>query len=538
MLKVFLVEDETVIREGLRDKIPWDQYGYRFVGEASDGEMALPLIRKTRPDLIITDIKMPFMDGLSLSRMVKEEFPKTKIVILSGYDDFEYARRAITIGVDQYVLKPVTRASLRTVLQEIREKIEREQQQEDYQTKLADEMREYEQFSMRHFFEKMLEGEMSVTEIYEEAAKKSLDLSASGYNLIFLYMQENKKGMPESNVNHFVQVQEEILHYFLRFPQYILFRWNINCYGILVRGDWDRIQEDTDQAVEQIRTVCEADSSDSEWYAAVSDPVERLSMLPECYDRVRQYSAYRFIYPEQHFFTKQTLQNNLSTLDDTQIAEVEYSQMSPEMIQDFLAKGSRMEVYSFVESYLQNVGDALNSKMFRDYIILNIRFTILAFLETIGASKEDYYDRIGEYQDQVHIAKEEVNAYFAEALLAALAIRDEQTSGQSSKILKNAMDYIDAHYADETLTLGSIACEVQVSANYLSSVFSQNMRMTFTEYVTDKRIDKAKKLLRSTDLATAEVAAQVGYKDSHYFSFVFKKTQGVSPREYRSGKGV
>ena len=261
-------------------------------------------------------------------------------------------------------------------------------------------------------------------------------------------------------------------------------------------------------------------------------------MLPECYDRVRQYSAYRFIYPEQHFFTKQTLQNNLSTLDDTQIAEVEYSQMSPEMIQDFLAKGSQMEVYSFVESYLQNVGDALHSKMFRDYIILNIRFTILAFLETIGASKEDYYDRIGEYQDQVHIAKEEVNVYFAEALLAALAIRDEQTSGQSSKILKNAMDYIDAHYADETLTLGSVACEVQVSANYLSSVFSQNMRMTFTEYVTDKRIDKAKKLLRSTDLATAEVAAQVGYKDSHYFSFVFKKTQGVSPREYRSGKGV
>ena len=538
MLKVFLVEDETVIREGLRDKIPLDQYGYRFVGEASDGEMALPLIRKTRPDLLITDIKMPFMDGLSLSRMVKDEFPKTKIVILSGYDDFEYARRAITIGVDQYVLKPITRAALRTVLQEIRDKVEREQKQEQYQTKLADEMREYEQFSMRHFFEKMLEGEMSVTEIYDEAAKKSLDLSASGYNLIFLYMQENKKGMPESNVNHFVQVQEEILHYFLRFPQYILFRWNINCYGILVKGETERVQEDTDQAIEQIRAVCGADSSDYEWYAAVSDPVERLSLLPECYERVRQYAAYRFIYPKQHFLTKQTLQNNLSTLDDTQIAGVESSQMSPEIIQDFLAKGSRMEVYSFVESYLQNVGEALSSKVFRDYMVLNIRFAILAFLESIGASKEDYYDRIGEYQDQVHIPKEEMNVYFAETLLAALSIRDEQTSGQSSKILKNAMDYIDEHYADDAMTLGSVACEVRVSANYLSSVFSQNMRMTFTEYVTDKRMDKAKKLLRSTDLATAEIAAKVGYKDSHYFSFVFKKTQGVSPREYRSGKGV
>ena len=118
MLKVFLVEVETLIREGLRDRIPWEQYGFRFVGEAGDGEMALPLIRKTRPDVIITDIKMPFMDGLELSRIVKEEFPKTKILIVSGYDDFEYAREALTIGVDQYILKPVTRMNLRKVLEE------------------------------------------------------------------------------------------------------------------------------------------------------------------------------------------------------------------------------------------------------------------------------------------------------------------------------------------------------------------------------------------------------------------------------------
>ena len=136
MLKVFLVEDETLIREGLRDRIPWEQYGFRFVGEAGDGEMALPLIRKTRPDVIITDIKMPFMDGLELSRIVKEEFPKTKILIVSGYDDFEYAREALTIGVDQYILKPVTRMNLRKVLEELKEKIEQEHRQEDYQAKV------------------------------------------------------------------------------------------------------------------------------------------------------------------------------------------------------------------------------------------------------------------------------------------------------------------------------------------------------------------------------------------------------------------
>ena len=88
MLRVFLVEDESVIREGLRDKIPWEQYGFQFVGEAADGEMALPLIRKLKPDVLITDIKMPFMDGISLSAIVKEEFPRTRVIINSGYDDF------------------------------------------------------------------------------------------------------------------------------------------------------------------------------------------------------------------------------------------------------------------------------------------------------------------------------------------------------------------------------------------------------------------------------------------------------------------
>ena len=133
MLKVFLVEDESVIRDGLRDKIPWEQYGFRFVGEAADGEMALPMIRKTRPDVLITDIKMPFMDGLSLSKIVSEEFPRTKIVIISGYDDFEYARKAIEVGVDQYLLKPITRLMMKKTLLELKEKIEQDMVQNDYQ---------------------------------------------------------------------------------------------------------------------------------------------------------------------------------------------------------------------------------------------------------------------------------------------------------------------------------------------------------------------------------------------------------------------
>ncbi|HKM23031.1 MAG TPA: response regulator, partial [Lachnospiraceae bacterium] len=129
MLKVFLVEDESIVREGLRDNIPWQQYGYQFAGEANDGEMALPLIRKIQPDVLITDIKMPFMDGLALSRIVGQEFPNMKVIIISGYDEFEYARQAIQVGVEQYLLKPITKATLQKVLAEVKKKIEGEQEQ-------------------------------------------------------------------------------------------------------------------------------------------------------------------------------------------------------------------------------------------------------------------------------------------------------------------------------------------------------------------------------------------------------------------------
>ena len=152
MLRVFLVEDESTIRETLRDTVPWSQYGYAFAGEAGDGEMALPLIRQAKPDVLITDIRMPFMDGLALSRLVIQEFPNIKIIIISGYDDFEYAQQAIHIGVERFLLKPITKNNLIGVLEEVRDKVEGEQVQRSYLAQFHQEAQEYEQYARRRFF--------------------------------------------------------------------------------------------------------------------------------------------------------------------------------------------------------------------------------------------------------------------------------------------------------------------------------------------------------------------------------------------------
>ena len=536
MIKVFLIEDESVIREGLRDNIPWEQYGYKFVGEAADGEIALPLIRKTKPDVLITDIKMPFMDGLSLSRIISEEFPKTKIIIISGYDDFEYARQAIEVGVEQYLLKPITKHMMKKTLLELKEKIEQDLEQSDYQTMFQNEMQEYEQFARRHFFEKVLEGKFSVKEIYDEASKLSLELTASSFNLLFFYLQEKGTSPSRNQLEDFSRKQEEICHFFLRYPQYILFGWNANCYGVLIKSEQAQMQEVTERSVAQIKSICTTAGEEPEWYVAVGNPVERLSMLPNCYQGVNHFFAYRFIVPSLHIFTEQSLSNYLMTQEEANIENVDPSKMDQEVIKDFLARGSSSEIHDFVETYLKSISEALKSRMFRDYVILNIRFTITASVNSLGISKEEYQEALQSSGQDLNMKPEEVFLYFADMLQAAISFRDKESDNQGRKVLRRALDFIDENYCSEALSLNMVAEEVNVSSNYLSAVFSQNMQKTLIEYITGKRMDKAKKLLKGTDDSSSAIGLAVGYKDPHYFSFVFKKTQGCSPREYRSGK--
>ena len=135
-MKVFLVDDEIVIREGIRESFPWDETPYDLVGEAPDGEMALPMIRDTNPDIVITDIKMPFMDGLELCRVLRTQMPWIGIIVLSGYDEFEYARQCIQLGVREYLLKPISSTDLKEALDKIGKQISEERKSLEHASSL------------------------------------------------------------------------------------------------------------------------------------------------------------------------------------------------------------------------------------------------------------------------------------------------------------------------------------------------------------------------------------------------------------------
>lgn len=535
MLKVFLVEDEAIIREGLRDSIPWQQYGYTFVGEAGDGEQALPLIRKTQPDILITDIKMPFMDGLALSKIVAKEMPGIKIIIISGYDDFEYARQAISIGVEQYLLKPVAKSMLVKTLQEVQQKIQNEREQENYVEKFRSEMQEYEQFSRRRLFEEIVSGALSIEECYIRAGQLNMDIQGPCYNLVLYTLQAKKEHAGEAN-EPLTQLRDELFHYFMEHSEYLLVRQNLTTYAVLIKGEESCMEEYTKECIEHIQKIMSSYEWDVEWYAASGTMVTRLRFLPDCYAQVSKILAHRHLMPEIHILNEANTQMFNQRDEESNLNNLDMAKIDPNLLKGFLQNGQLEELQDFVDDFILSLGEAAKSKLFCQYLVLNVRFTSIAYLETLGYGQEEFLNSVECVKNMgLALSVEELRVYIKEMLGRAMEMRDNQSKNQYRDIIGKAIAYIDENYASESISLTEVATYTDVSANYFSAAFSQEMQQTFVEYLTGKRMEKAKELLRSTDKRTAEIAAEVGYKDPHYFSFVFKKTQGCTPRDYKTG---
>lgn len=536
MLRVFLAEDESIIRETLRDTVPWAQYGYTFAGEAGDGEMALPLIRQLKPDVLITDIRMPFMDGLALSELVSRECPEMKIVIISGYDDFEYARKAISIGVDRYLLKPITKKALLDVLEELKEKIEGERANRSYLAQFHREAEEYEQYTRRVFFERVVAGQLSVQEIYETAEKLDIDLRAQCYTIAFFSVVPEPSGSAGAYSEPGARLREALLEHFLKYPEYMLLRWNLTTYAVLLKGSAAQMEELVRRCVDTVGRQYETYAPEQSWYVAVGRPTQRLSALPACYEEVSRLWAYRYIMPQQHILTADTVSFLAGTGSDSTLDQLDVNKVDPAILTGVMQSASAQEIPKFAGEYIRNVEEALSSNPFCQYLMLSVRFTAARFAASLGVSQQDAFaalpclELVGR-----NVTAADLTDYLTAVLLRAAELRDRASSSQFRSILKQAVAYIDSHYTEESLSLNQVARAVNVSANYLSAVFSQETGATFTEYVTGKRMEKARELLRSTDKRSGEVAVAVGYRDPHYFSFLFKKTQGCTPRDYRGG---
>ena len=536
MFKVFLVEDEIVVREGIRNNIDWEQYGFQYAGDAPDGELALPLIRQIRPDVLITDIKMPFMDGLALIELVRKELPKTKIIIISGYDDFSYAQQAIRMGVEQYLLKPIVKSKMVEVLTELHKKMTDELKQQEYYEEFQREVREYEIFTRRRFFEKIVTGSLRVREICETAKELGMDVNAPFYNIVLFSLSSAgyDGSAPERYTEVLTQVEDEIRRFISGQPDLLLFIWSVTTYAILVKGEKDSIAERTDECIRSIADCCSKAGGDVNWHIACGTPVSRLGSIPVCFQDASRILSCRYLCPDVHILTEDTvsdIRRRFSTGQGKHKNGVEQ-----ERILNFLGNGSTEDIDNFVDQLMQSAErEKVAHPVFCKYLAMTIYLAAVKYLDTICCHSYSIWSRELRPGDSAS-EPDEARQYVRRVLQYVIEMRDDVSKKQQRDLLNQAIEYINRHYHEESMSLDRVAKEVNISPNYFSAIFSQEIGMTFIEYLTSKRIERAKYLLRYTDKRSGEIAFAVGYKDPHYFSFVFKKVAGCTPSEYRRGE--
>lgn len=535
MFKVFLVEDEFVVREGIKNNVDWAAHGYEFCGEAGDGELAFPMIKELRPDIVITDIRMPFMDGLDLSRLIKKELPSTEILILSGYEEFDYAKEAIRIGVAEYLTKPVSGEELLKAVDSLADRVRERQYESVIREKYEHEMEENTNLEKRKLFDSLVTGTKKITELIDAAASMDISLTAKYYRLMLLLVSSTTHALSEYSRrlvwidSTWKKLDEE--------RKVVAFDRGLEGKAVLLKGD-SAAELDVQQKeyLEGFMKMLEGQQH-VRFFGGVSRTVARLSELPEAFIGAGRAFAKRYTTDESAIVTdRPDDEDELKKVAD--IGDFDIRTVNPKMIdraklKDFMRFADENEIGYFVDDYIDKMGsDAVNSYLFRQYLAMDAYFSATDVLESMNA--ECTIPAPDEHSG-IHKGAGEVKRYISDILQRVIEARKGLSNDKNSDVTEDAIRYIEENYANDELSLNMVAAHVNFSPSYLSMLFGQATGKTLTKYITDVRMNKAKELLKCSSKKSSVIASEVGYKDPHYFSYLFRKTQGMTPTRFRGG---
>ena len=522
LYKVFLVEDEIVTREGIRDSVDWASEGLCWCGEAADGELALPMIEATPPDILITDIKMPFMDGLELSRIVRDRLPQTRIVILSGHDEFRYAQEAIQLGVTEYLLKPISAQDLRNVLGRIRTQIEAERRQQAELHHLQAQLKENANVLRQRFLIDLVTGRLTAPEAFDTARALEINLAARAYLAVSVRCDVTIEMTHLARLETYHRVRQCVAELLAERSDVLLFTKDVEETGLLLTGETAEALQRTAQFLANRITLLLQPERSLALAIGIGRPVERVGAIPQSFleacDIAR--TQIRKLTPSRSGIPCPPRQ--LLALDPTAVLT-------------FLRKGELQGLDAFLAAHLSVASEQEPElRAVIDFLATDLLVAIANFTQELGGVIDEAIPARTQLEpilagiDSVAGLRQFMQQFLTRTLLE----RDRYTN-RTQMILEHARRYVAAHLESDELSLHTVAAAVGWSPSHLSAVFSRETGMTFVEYMTGQRIDRAMTLLRTTSLATGEIAHQVGYPNARYFYAVFKKATGQSPGEYR-----
>ncbi|RTE10845.1 response regulator transcription factor [Paenibacillus whitsoniae] len=526
MTKLLLVEDEFLVRLGLKTFIPWEEFGFELIGEAVDGLDALTILAEKPCDLLITDISMPNMDGISLMERVKELYPHIKFLILSNYNDFRYVQRALQLGASDYILKLTMQPEdLQTKLQQIREEIENERKKQE-ETLLLN--RTALQFRQEVTIEKHLRDLMTM----QYSKREADELSQEYENLLPSFpwaVSMMKIDRYESVVDENRFQSEKLLRFsVMNVLQEIMRKYKAGHIVEMDGGRFGMISAIGAEPMLQEMAECMQRYLKLPVYFGTYSPVERAYDLHEACRFAEEALLERFYidsnrvipYREQMFSNHaipissqdewldsmarrdiEALQNAIRNMADA-YSEDEVSRPYPD-----LARERWLHIVNLFEVFLQQKGGDLYS---------------------IAPYEGKYPHHVVRLSESIHEICEWLVGWipvFFEHLIAS-------TVHQPRAEIKAVQRMIEQKYST-SFKMSELAKEVNFTEPYLSSLFKKETGETMIDYLIRIRMKKARELLQDPNVKIYEVADAIGYSDPNYFAKLFKKIEGIYPQEYR-----
>jgi len=535
LYRIILVDDEEEVRKGIIRKIDWEALGFQVVGDAENGQDALEKIEQLEPDVVMTDIRMPYMDGLTLTSWIRQKYPSVKVLIFSGFDDFEYAQKAIKLNVTEYILKPVNVEELTRILNRVRENLD----QEIEQRRDVDLLRESYLSSLpilrELFLNDMVRGNMPAENIRQKLEEYKIDILGAEKWLTAVINVENEASEETGLTFH---QEKELIPISVKsllednLKDYCRFTAFNSAVGVTLIAAVDGERKQT-SLIDLLGDICKEIKRILQVTVTIGIGYfsRELEQLPAAYQSAVDALGYREIVG-----TGKTIYIN--DMEPVSRGKLQLETRDEADLIAVVKFGTREKIEAAAKNFAARMeGARVHMRQLQVYqmSIINclIRLMQQQDLE-LGAmfGTDEMYGKV----IYGNMKPEEFASVITEVGCRMNEAMNRERDKTAKKVILEAKQYILDHYQDPELSVDVMCRQLHMSPAYFSTVFKRETGQTYIAYLTEVRLDKAVELLNTTDDKTYVIAQKVGYQEQNYFSYVFKKRFGISPTKFRGSQ--
>ncbi|MCI8852898.1 MAG: response regulator [Lachnospiraceae bacterium] len=535
LYRIMLVDDEEEVRKAMIRKMDWEELGFTVVGDAENGEDALEKLEQLEPDVIMTDIRMPYMDGLTLISRIREQYPFMKILIFSGYDDFEYAKQAIKLHVTEYILKPVNGQELAEILKRVRISLDEEIEQRRNISTLQESYQNSLPILRELFLNDLVSRTADVSGMAPKLKEYGIDILDACRWLVAVihveHVEQTEKGVLSQHQELIpISVRSLVEDHLRDYCRFAVFN---SPEGITVIGAVDKENKETglinlfgDICKESMRLLEVAIT------VGVGHSCHTLGEIGRSYQSAVDALGYRAIVGVGRAIY-------INDVEPVSRGKLHLDAKGEAQLTAAIKFGPEELIGNVLRELAGRMDDAKAHASQHQVYMLTIVNCLIRLMQQYDLDMGEMFGSQERYEERMRgICQKES---FAEELIPVACRMNEalnrERDNTTRKVILEAKDFIQKNYADPELSVDTLCRQLHMSPAYFSTVFKKETGQTYVNYLTEVRLQKAEELLQETDDKTYEIAQKVGYQEQNYFSYVFKKRYGVSPTKYRGAKG-